>query len=252
MHGGIVMTMNKKERGMKCGRIHRSRRVMLPIPAFMLLCMVFIVLAGTAAAIMPFPSSELLPVDELLSVLYAANSSHSDESCEQPNIPASVSGECGEEDSARVAEALQNFLNTGETVNLEKMLHPAHLSALREGCGRLVPTSGESKLGESIRSLLLHRIAVKLCGDGAADFYPEHVECTVVSVEKTDAEETERIIESARSNGAADACGGMSIRLAVSFLKDEKLLCFEECSLIAFESDCGCCLLPESLINVIA
>ena len=241
MHGGIVMTMNEKERGMKCGRKHRSRRVMLPIPAFMLLCMVFIVLAGTAAAIMPFQSSELLPVDELLSVLYAANSSHSDESCEQPNIPASVSGECGEEDSARVAEALQNFLNTGETVNLEKMLHPAHLSALREGCGRLVPTSGESKLGESIR-----------CGDGAADFYPEHVECTVVSVEKTDAEETERIIESARSNGAADACGGMNIRLAVSFLKDEKLLCFEECSLIAFESDYGCCLLPESLINVIA
>lgn len=93
---------------------------MLPIPAFMLLCMVFIVLAGTAAAIMPFPSLELLPVDELLSVLYAANSSHSDESCEQPNIPASVSGERGEEDSARVAEALQNFLNTGETVNLEK------------------------------------------------------------------------------------------------------------------------------------
>ena len=135
MHGGIIMTMNEKERGMKCGRKHRSRRVMLPIPAFMLLCMVFIVLAGTAAAIMPFPSSELLPVDELLSVLYAANSSHSDESCEQPNIPASVSGECGEEDSARVAEALQNFLNTGETVNLEKMLHPAHLSALREGCG---------------------------------------------------------------------------------------------------------------------
>lgn len=69
----------------------------------------FIVLAGTAAAIMPFPSSELLPVDELLSVLYAANSSHSDESCEQPNIPASVSGERSEEDSARVAEALQNF-----------------------------------------------------------------------------------------------------------------------------------------------
>lgn len=109
MHGGIVMTMNEKERGMKCGRKHRSRIVMLPIPAFMLLCMVFIVLAGTAAAIMPFPSSELLPVDELLSVLYAANSSHSDESCEQPNIPASVSGECGEEDSARVVEALQNF-----------------------------------------------------------------------------------------------------------------------------------------------
>lgn len=135
------MTLNEKERGMKCGRKHRSRRVMLPIPAFMLLCMVFIVLAGTAAAIMPFPLSELLPVDELLSVLYAANSSHSDESCEQPNIPASVSGECGEEDSARVAEALQNFLNTGETVNLEKMLHPAHLSALREGCGKLVPTS---------------------------------------------------------------------------------------------------------------
>ena len=188
MHGGIIMTMNEKERGMKCGRKHRSRRVMLPIPAFMLLCMVFIVLAGTAAAIMPFPSSELLPVDELLSVLYAANSSHSDESCEQPNIPASVSGECGEEDSARVAEALQNFLNTGETVNLEKMLHPAHLSALREGCGKLVPTSGVSKLGESIRSLLLHRIVVKLCGDGAADFYPEYVECTVVSVEKTDAE----------------------------------------------------------------
>lgn len=132
------MTMNEKERGMKCGRIHRSRRVMLPIPAFMLLCMVFIMLAGTAAAIMPFPSSELLPVDELLSVLYAANSSHSDESCEQPNIPAFVSGERGEEDSARVAEALQNFLNTGETVNLEKMLHPAHLSALREGCGKLV------------------------------------------------------------------------------------------------------------------
>lgn len=74
----------------------------------------------------------------------------------------------------------------------------------------------------------------------------------MVSVEKTDAEETERIIESARSNGAADACGGMNIRLAVSFLKDEKLLCFEECSLIAFESDYGCCLLPESLINVIA
>lgn len=194
------MTMNEKERGMKCGRKHRSRRVMLPIPAFMLLCMVFIMLAGTAAAIMPFPSSELLPVDELLSVLYAANSSHSDESCEQPNIPASVSGECG----------------------------------------------------ESIRSLLLHRIAVKLCGDGAADFYPEYVECTVVSVEKTDAEETKRIIESARSNGAADACGGMNIRLTVSFLKDEKLLCFEECSLIAFESDYGCCLLPESLINVIA
>ena len=149
-------------------------------------------------------------------------------------------------------EALQSFLNTGETVNLEKMLHPAHLSALREGCGKLVPTSGVSKLGESIRSLLLHRIVVKLCGDGAADFYPEHVECTVVSVEKTDAEETERIIESARSNGAADACGGMNIRLTVSFLKDEKLLCFEECSLIAFESDYGCCLLPESLINVIA
>ena len=162
----------KKERGMKCGRIHRSRRVMLPIPAFMLLCMVFIVLAGTAAAIMPFPSSELLPVDELLSVLYAANSSHSDESCEQPNIPASVSGERGEEDSARVAEALQDFLNTGETVNLEQMLHPAHLSALREGCGKLVPTSGVSKLGESIRSLLLHRLVVKLCGDGAADFIP--------------------------------------------------------------------------------
>ena len=242
------MTMNEKERGMKCGRKHRSRRVMLPIPAFMLLCMVFIVLAGTAAAIMPFPSSELLPVDELLSVLYAANSSHSDESCEQPNIPASVSGECGEEDSARVAEALQNFLNTGETVNLEKMLHPAHLSALREGCGKLVPTSGVSKLGESIRSLLLHRLVVKLCGDGAADLYPEYVECT----EKTDEEETKRIIDSARSNGAADACGGMNIRLAVSFLKDEKLLCFEECSLIAFESDCGCCLLPESLINVIA
>lgn len=141
MHGGILMTMNEKERGMKCGRIHRSRRVMLPIPAFMLLCMVFIMLAGTAAAIMPFPSSELLPVDELLSVLYAANSSHSDESCEQPNIPAFVSGERGEEDSARVVEALQNFLNTGETVNLEKMLHPAHLSALREGCGKLVPTS---------------------------------------------------------------------------------------------------------------
>ena len=232
------MTMNEKERGMKCGRIHRSRRVMLPIPAFMLLCMVFIVLAGTAAAIMPFPSSELLPVDELLSVLYAANSSHS--------------GERGEEDSARVAEALQDFLNTGETVNLEQMLHPAHLSALREGCGKLVPTSGVSKLGESIRSLLLHRLVVKLCGDGATDFYPEHVECTVVSVEKTDAEETGRIIESARSNGAADACGGMNIRLAVSFLKDEKLLCFEECSLIAFESDYGCCLLPESLINVIA
>ena len=112
------MTMNEKERGMKCGRKHRSRRVMLPIPAFMLLCMVFIMLAGTAAAIMPFPSSELLPVDELLSVLYAANSSHSDESCEQPNIPASVSRERGEEDFARVAEALQNFLNTGETVNL--------------------------------------------------------------------------------------------------------------------------------------
>lgn len=36
MHGGIVMTMNEKERGMKCGRIHRNRRVMLPIPAFML------------------------------------------------------------------------------------------------------------------------------------------------------------------------------------------------------------------------
>ena len=36
------------------------------------------------------------------------------------------------------------------------------------------------------------------------------------------------------------------------FLKDEKLLCFEECSLMAFESDYGCCLLPESLINVIA
>ena len=35
MHGGIVMTMNEKERGMKCGRIHRNRRVMLPIPAFM-------------------------------------------------------------------------------------------------------------------------------------------------------------------------------------------------------------------------
>ena len=132
------------------------------------------------------------------------------------------------------------------------MLHPAHLSALREGCGKLVLTSGVSKLGESIRSLLLHRIVVKLCGDGAADFYPEHVECAVVSVEKTDAEETERIIESARSNGAADACGGMNIRLTVSFLKDEKLLCFEECSLIAFESDYGCCLLPESLINVIA
>lgn len=45
MHGGILMTMNEKERGMKCGRIHRSRRVMLPIPAFMLLCMVFIMLA---------------------------------------------------------------------------------------------------------------------------------------------------------------------------------------------------------------
>lgn len=72
---------------------------------------------------MPFPSSELFSVDELLSVLYAANSSHSDESCEQPNIPASVSGERGEEDFARVAEALQNFLNTGETVNLEQMLH---------------------------------------------------------------------------------------------------------------------------------
>ena len=84
------MTTNEKGWSMKCGRKHRSRRVMLPIPAFMLLCMVFIVLAGTAAAIMPFPSSELLPVDELLSVLYAANSSHSDESCEQPNIPASV------------------------------------------------------------------------------------------------------------------------------------------------------------------
>ena len=80
------MTMNEKERGMKCGRIHRNRRVMLPIPAFMLLCMVFIMLAGTAAAIMPFPSSELLQVDELLSVLYAANSSPSDESCEQPNL----------------------------------------------------------------------------------------------------------------------------------------------------------------------
>ena len=95
---------------------------------------------------------------------------------------------------------------------------------LRQACSDV----GVSKLGESIRSLLLHRIVVKLCGDGAADFYPEHVECTVVSVEKTDAEETERIIESARSNGAADACGGMNIRLAVSFLKDEKLLCFEE------------------------
>lgn len=73
MHGGIVMTMNEKERGMKCGRKHRSRRVMLPIPAFMLLCMVFIMLAGTAAAIMPFPSSELLSVDELLSEIGRAH-----------------------------------------------------------------------------------------------------------------------------------------------------------------------------------
>lgn len=246
------MAEQDKERSMKSDRMHRNMRVMLPIPAFMLLCMVFIVLAGTAAAIMPFPSSEPFSVDELLSVFYDEKSSHSDESCEQPNIPASMSGEPGEEDAARVVEALQSFLNTGETVNLEKMLHPAHLSALREGCGKLVPTSGVSKLGESIRALLLHRIAVKLCGDGAADFYPEQVEYTVVSVEKTDAEETERIVESARNDGAADACGGMNIRLRVSFLKNEKSLCFAECSLIAFESNHGCCLLPESLINVIA
>ena len=25
MHGGIIMTMNEKERGMKCGRKHRNR-----------------------------------------------------------------------------------------------------------------------------------------------------------------------------------------------------------------------------------
>lgn len=229
-----------------CERERGAQRILLPIPAFAFLCAVFCVLAALAA--------EIMPLAEWLSVYPTERESDAVQHgkvTEPPNAPASVNGDGGQTEPVRTVEALQLFLNTGDTVALEKMLHPAHLSILQKSLGRFTAASDGLKISEPLRLLLLRRTATGLCGASAAGENIERVECRLISTENAEENENGRIIDAARRDGASDAYAGIKIRLQIMFLSGEAVLCSAECTLLAFRSECGCRLLPESLLNVI-